>query len=230
MTKNIAATIYELIDEKQDSDKCNVKIVAANIGTTEKRFRNCLSGLAEFKASEIIEMADYFGVSTDRILTGSEEKNRTIAKELGLSDSSISYLKELKSREYDYQESFVETADVMSASRDNLKVPIDKPIMEGSTTAEVLFILNWILSNNSGHNLLSMIAKYCLVDASQGLIYDRYIESDSPLEECEEVYFKNRIGEGYTMFNPAVLRYALIPAITDEISSIRDQILKGEMK
>jgi hypothetical protein len=139
-------------------------------------------------------------------------------------------LKELKAREHDYQESFVETADVMSASRDNLKVPVDKPIMEGGTSAEVLSVLNWILSNSSGHNLLSMIAKYCLIDGSQGFIYDRNIESDSPFEGCDEMYFRNRVGEGYTMFNPAVLRYAIIPAITDEINTIRDEIMKGDVK
>ena len=230
MTNNISDTIKELIEEKKDRGKCNEKIVAAFIGTKEKRFRNILSGKIEFKASEIVELAEYFGVSTDRILTGSEEKNRTVARELGLSDKAISYLKEIKSQENDYQTSFVDAAEEYIYNPETCQIPPDKPITEGGSSEEVLFILNWILSHDSGHDLLYMIAKYCLVDSSQSLVYDRYSEAPFPYEECDEMYFKNRVGEGYTMFNPAILRYALIPAITDQVNAIRTEIVKGDAK
>ena len=230
MTKNIGDIIKELIEEKKDREKCNEKIVAACIGTTEKRFRNILSGIIEFKASEIVDLAEYFGVSTDRILTGSEEKNRTVARELGLSDDAISYLKGIKAHEHDYQASFVDASKDYIYDTEVCKVQPDKPITEGGSTDEVLFILNWILSHKSGQNLLSLISKYCLVDGSQGWKFAGYIDSDFPFIECDEVYYKNRVGEGYTMFNPAVLRYALIPAITDQVNTMRDEILKGDVK
>lgn len=230
MTKKIADTIRELIEDKKDTGKCTEKIVAAHIGTSEKRFRNCLSS-GEFKASEIIELADYFGVSTDKLLTGYEEKNRTIVTDLGLNDESIAYLKEIKSREYDYQESFVDKAedyiyDPVLAKQSGIS--FDTPYVEGGTTDEILFIVNWLLSHTFGHNLLSMIAKYCLMDSSRCWLFDDYSESSFPSAECNELYYKNRVGEGWTMINPGILRYALIPAITDSINKIREEITKGE--
>lgn len=233
--KNISDTIKELIEDRKDFEKCNEKMVAAHIGTTEKRFRNCLSGNAEFKASEIIELAEYFGVSTDRILTGNEEKNRTIVKDLGLSDTAIDYLKDIKSREFDYQESFIDKADDYIYDAESAKqsgITVDTPIVEGGTTDEILFIVNWLLSNPSGHALLSMIAKYCLIDSSQAWLYDYGADNDNPFPftECDEIHFKNRFGEGWKTVNPGILRYALIPAITDKVNKIRDEISKEVIK
>jgi len=201
---------------------------AKKIGYSREQVAKWETGKQPLMPEQLQVIASFFGVSIDKLVTDTESENRLVAESTGLTDASIAYLKEMKQRENDYQGSFVEVAEAMANSMDDLKVSPDKPVVEGGTSGEVLFMVNWLLSNTSGHNLLSMLAKYCLTESSQCFRYDSLSDQPYPLEEINEIYYKNRVGEGWTMFNPAVLRYALIPAINDEINTIRKEIVKGD--
>lgn len=188
-------------------------------------------GEREIPLAQLDRLCQLLGISYYDLLRGLDERNQTVNDELGLSDNAINYLKDINQRRGDYQESFIETAETMV---NNPKQPItkDQPVTDGGTTEEILFILNWMLSKELGHNLLSLIAKYCLLDTSQGWIFSSSCSYDTdepfdPMEECDEIYFRNRVGEGWTAVNPGILRYALIQAVTANINKMRKEIIKG---
>ncbi len=206
------------------------KALADELHTTRQLVAAWENGTRESYLQYMPEICKELNVDEAYILYGVKEENQTIHAELGLSDDAINYLKQLNNRQLDYQTSFVETAEEMAPDIGKLKIPLDTPIIEGGTPAEVLFFLNWILSHEIGQDLLSLLSKYCTIDNSQGYVYDKTNNDiDSyPVEECDELYFRNHVGEGWTTINPAVLRYALIPAITDLLNSVRIEIQKED--
>lgn len=197
--------------------------LAKELGYSREQVAKWETGVQDLTPLQLDEFASFYSVTIDKIVSGVDADNRSISETLGLSDEAITRLKKIKSREVDFQESFVES--VGEAGEDS------RFITEGGTTEEVLYILNWILSHSSGINLLSLLSKYCLIDASQAFRFNPSIpcvpgETYDPMEELEEVYFENRVGDRWTQINPSILRYALIPAITDVINIIKDEISK----
>lgn len=181
------------------------------------------------KLEYVDDICKILEITTSELLRGKNECFQTACDQLGLSDSAIQYLVETKSHEDDYQESFIDKAEDFTQNHGKLSgIPSDAPYVDGCKSDEIMFIINWLLSHSSGHKLLSSIAKYVLVDSSQCLLYDYNADCESiyPYIECDEIYYKKRIGEGLVGVDPAILRYALIATINNEIDRIRDEIGK----
>lgn len=231
--KNLSdMTLGERVSFFRNQNGMTQEALAKAISVSQKTVTSWERDTRDIPLNYLGVLCKTLNVTSSMLLRGVKEENETVYNTLGLTDETISYLKDLKSRESDYQESFVEISNTLSDNPDRLSVPEDKPITEGGTTDEQLFIINWLLSHDRGRYLFSMIAKYCLTSMSQCWVcnpnenYDPEEPSDS-MEECNEIYYKKRIGEGWVLFNPAVLRYALIPSITDEINQIRNEIIEG---
>lgn len=203
----IGENIKKLIDERNEIDKCSGKILSEYIGCDYKRFRNAVNGDCEFKATEIKEIADYFNVSTDKIYTGIEEKNRTIAADLGLSDEAIEQLKGLNSLE---------------KGKHNAKVLIDESFFggvesEGISPEESIIMINKLLTTNAGMNLLTLLYRYCCTDFSES-----YVDN----EECTEITFKNDSHvDGETIVTASLMRFALYKGIENVIDDLRSNMM-----
>lgn len=61
-----------------------------------------LNGDVLFQSDEIVEMARFFGISCDELLTGVSAKNNFINQEYGLNDKSLEWLKENTKNNKDY--------------------------------------------------------------------------------------------------------------------------------
>lgn len=210
----VSDAIKTLIEERQFIEKCNERIVAAHTGITEKRFRNCLAGQAEFKAEEIVNLAEYFGVSTDRILTGVEEKNRTVARDLGLTNDSIEYLKFInKYRDIPFTDAIFDEDYPGYVSG------------EGNSHLLIQKVVNLIFSTECGDNLLSAIGNFCFGNYDQGFpVFSDEINSpeDKTATTIDSVRFNvSGIREGYNI-SLGVMRFALMKAIENEIYMLRE--------
>lgn len=171
------------------------------------------SGERSLSIQHAVAVADFFGIDTHMLLTGEERANQTVSGELGLTDSSISYLTNInRNRDIPF--------DAMTVD----SIFIGQVESEGGNNANVLDTLNLILSTNAGDNLLNLIGQYCFTDFQHGFVkdtenFDRYgIPKKIP---CTEISFKSGERESVDI-SVELMRYSLLRGIEKVMDDLRE--------
>ena len=93
-----AENIIEAVKMFMENSGLSVKEMSEETNIGYQRLRNCLSGRSEFSVDEVLILADLFGTSTDKLITGIRKENRRISADLGLSDASCEYLSSINQK------------------------------------------------------------------------------------------------------------------------------------
>ncbi len=92
--QNSREAIGERIKELRNSRKMSQTELGELLYITRSDVNNKEHGKGGISIEQLMRLSEIFGVSTDYILTGVKPENRTVAKELGLSDEAIDCLKQ----------------------------------------------------------------------------------------------------------------------------------------
>ena len=164
-SEKIASNLHALKEKRGFS----WKEITDGTGISLKRLENCLIGQSEFKAAEVVNLADFFGKTTDYLYRGTDEQNTTVAADLGLNNDAIEFLKSIASSENDeplpicWRDGWTEEEKIDATSPDEW---LGHASVEAIYPSEIRTIVNYLLSDRKGKSLLSMIYKYVTIDPS----------------------------------------------------------------
>lgn len=178
------------------------------------------------------EICALLNVDESLLLNGVSRENQVAANELGLTEESIKFLKDLKACDYYYP--FTETdSDELSATsvgdgigfdgyaraydangngffelRDYLRADI-----EGGYPDEMFSIINLLLSTSTGKQILAMMYKFVSIDFSESY------------SDGERVHFLrynvNNEKKKETEIPTRLMKYALLQAISSKLEDLR---------
>lgn len=204
------------LSQEELAKLCNLSQgIIGKIETGERKIQNY----------QLISIANVLETDCHWILTGVEAKNSSINQLTCLSDSSIEFLNKLTGKgeiqfrtEYDgYNETEKDEVNQMDIGFfGDVKI-------EAEWSSVLIKIINYLLSNQNGWELLSLLYKYCSVD------YHHAFFEDTPMRWLNEIRFVS-FEEPVTHISIPVelMRFSLFKAIENKIDEIRDEIRKGK--
>lgn len=183
-------------------------------------------------AEYLDKICHVLNVDESLLVNGVSEKNQVAATELGLSESSIEFLKGLKSCDYYYP--FTETdSDELSATSigdsftfDGYRRAYDdkregffevhdylRTDIEGGYPDEMLHVINLLLSSNNGKQILAMIAKFVSIDFNESFVNGERVFDLS--------YNVNSSTRKETEIPTSLMKYAILQAISSKLEELR---------
>ncbi len=148
---------------KEYSKKSGTKLTQDGLAETVKLSRTIIAkietGVQPLTPGQLEDIAKFFGVSVDYLVTGISSENTTVADELGLANKSIETLKR-------WQNAFVENGKAESDERGRNR----------------LFALNVLLQSDEGAETLDDIYAYLTTDFENAWYTEDKIESHDGFE------------------------------------------------
>lgn len=173
--------------------------VAEALDVSREIYTQIEGGKRKLKDYEIVQLANFFGVTTDYILRGVASENISISDATGLGDSSVTYLKEVNTER---------------------NIPFERyDIHDGGKYARIHQAINIILSQN-GDLFLEHLANYLLADTSRVYpIEDGRLHFDSLIDSIG-------IGAGNDVvkFSVKAVRFGMLREIEEDLEKLRTSL------
>lgn len=222
ISEKIASNLHRLKDESG----LTWNDISTGAFITPKRLENCLIGQAEFKASEVFQLATFFNKTTDYLYRGTDEENSTVAADLGLSNDAIEFLKDIASSKNDdplpvgWSDGWTDEEEVIVTSPDEFCGRAD---VEAVYPSEIHTIVNFLLSDPKGKSLLSMLFKYVSIDPTTAFAKPSLRSNLKNISvPVDEILFSS-LGNNHVT---AVSVWTIPYAIKDMIGTLLDEIKK----
>ncbi len=98
--RTIGENLRDLRDRKSEDQgkKITQTAVADALGVEKNTVYKWEHDLVQLSADQIVRLADFYGVSTDKLIRGGKAESLVMMNETGLSDQTIDHLRELKAK------------------------------------------------------------------------------------------------------------------------------------
>ena len=229
----IAERVNKLVrDIKEINPGFTIEVFArAIIGPTKsdyQRMRNCLTRGTAFSIDELIKIADFFDVSLDKLCTGTATENRTVVRDLGLTDNSVAFLQKVSSTDGLIDNGMIDGyADNEITTVTSMDDWLDCGIgIEALYPHEIKSIVNTLLSTKQGRTLLALMYKYVHVDFSSGLVNGPDENFHDITTVCDEIVFSSDQGTK-TSVPVSLMRYSISQGIISVLDDLRENA-KGD--
>ena len=182
------------------------------------------NGSRKIQASDMQTICEVLGIDEGLLLSDVSIQNQTVAKDLGLAESSIEFLKNLNfNKDVGFLDpDFDEIHHGMVYDRDGLRT--------GAINKLILQTLNLLLSTKCGADLLETIGNYCFSDFKKGFpVFGDEAESDPA--PVDFIRYRVAVINEDCEISVSLLRFALLKNVEEILSTLRENVqenVKGE--
>lgn len=215
--------------------KLSQESLAKKLGFSREQIAKFESGRQSLAPDQISSISQFFGITTDQLITGIKSENQAVANELGLNNDSIEFLKALSEAEGDkpfpirWTDGYAPGEDLYGTSP--AKNFDGTYTVESVYPSEILQLVNWLLSHTEGHELLAMLFTYLFTDEDNcwlSIRSENYQKEKALYPSHEfDVIFADRNHQ--TLIEPEMMVAAMKIAADSKLNDIR-RIIKEERK
>ena len=177
-----------------------------------------------------VMISELFGVDLHYLLKGVPYRNETAVADLGLNSDAVDFLRELAASENDspvpitwvdgWTDEEEATVTSPAASFSGL------PTIEAVYPSEILYVLNYLLTQRNGKTLLSLLYKYAMIDPSSAQALSTGPHHEEASIPADDLLFSSLGNNHIISISPWDITFALKEQISAVIEEIKNQIRK----
>ena len=189
-------------------------------------------GRRGLKDEEIVVIADRLGTTAEYLLRGVDPSNVDICNATGLNNDAVNFLKRLTQSKQDEPVPLAWYPGISKEIEEAFQSPDMIGMGEACYPSSILDVLNLLLSGPKGRLLLSAIASFVALDASDPWTETYLPESENPVSvPVDVVNFKSALGQhGIGVSAHELAFFALKGAVDRALFDVRESLKPNEIR